>query len=365
MPNTALKLDSLDNLDTAQPPAVNTVTVGELGEHERAAWDHYARHHDRGTIYHRCVWKNIVASEFAHDTHYLVAKRADDIVGILPMVRIKSALFGDYVVSMPFLNYGGALGDDATVENALMLEAAALCERLGVSHAEFRDDAPRDNWPSRTDKVSMLLPLPREADDLWKDIGKKRRSDVKRSAKRGATVRRGREELLDDFYDVFAHNMRDLGTPVYARSFFKTMLEHLPAQSYIVAAYMDERAVAAGFLIRDGSRLEIPWASALREYNRFSVNTLLYWEVLKDAIESGAEMFDFGRSSVDGGTYAFKKRWGATEHQLHWHYWLSEGKDMPNLTPNNPKYQLAINVWRRLPVPITRILGPHLVRNLP
>lgn len=143
------------------------------------------------------------------------------------------------------------------------------------------------------------------------------------------------------------------------------ILENLPDSCFIVVVRHKGVPVSAAFLLGYRHCLEIPWASSLREANSIGVNMLLYWEVLKYAIESGYQQFDFGRSSVDGGTYRFKKQWGAKPRQLFWHYWLPDGGRMPQLTPNNPKYQLAIKAWQNLPLWAANWLGPKLIKNLP
>jgi serine/alanine adding enzyme len=280
-------------------------------------------------------------------------------------VRLKSALFGDFLVSLPFFNYGGVLANRPEADAALMTAAGDLGTRLGVSHIEFRDQQPRTGWPVRTDKVAMLLDLAPTADAQWKALGTKLRAQIKRPEREGATTRFGGTELVPDFYRVFARNMRDLGTPVYAQSLFRRITEQLPGVARVAVVYLQDRPVAAGFTLRHGDRMEIPWASSLREWNRVGVNMQLYWSVLKDAIESGVRQFDFGRSSVDAGTYKFKLQWGAKPRQLYWHYWLKPGEAMPNLTPHSPKYALAIRAWQRLPVPVANMLGPWIVRRLP
>ncbi|WP_116348508.1 GNAT family N-acetyltransferase [Alkalilimnicola ehrlichii] len=211
----------------------------------------------------------------------------------------------------------------------------------------------------------MELLLPDDPAPLWSDIGSKLRAQIKRPRREGVTVDAGGANLLAAFYSVFARNMRDLGTPVYPKRFFLRILELFPDQAFIVTVKHRGRPVAAAFLLGWQDRLEIPWASSIREYNRIGVNMLLYWEALCAAIERGYRCFDFGRSSVDSGTYRFKRQWGARPVPLYWYYWLPPGKSLPNLTPDNPKYQLAIRLWQRLPVAVTNLLGPSLVKNLP
>ena len=344
----------------AAPLNIHMLEAG--GEH---LWDAYAAQHPQATLYHLSGWRELIHSVFGHETLYLYAARGAAMAGILPLVRLKSRMFGDYLVSMPYFNYGGAVTENPTVSQFLMDAAAERARELGCSHIEFRDTDSRPSWPVRTDKVIMELPLPADAAALWSAFSPKLRAQIRKPQKEGAEFVRGGSELLPEFYAVFARNMRDLGTPVYSRSFFKAILDAFPKHASIALVRYKHRAVAAGFLLGYRDRIEIPWASSLREFNSLGVNMLLYAEALRMAIEDGYRVFDFGRSSVDSGTYKFKKQWGASERQLYWHYWLARGGPLPQLTTNNSKYQLAIAVWKRLPLFVTNRLGPPIVKNLP
>lgn len=344
-------------------------SVIELDRADEAAWDAYVARHPSASIYHLSSWRRLIADWYGHQAHHCYARDTNTggIVGVLPLIRLRSLLFGDYLVSMPYFNYGGAIADSADVEESLMTHAAALAGQLGCSHIEFRDTATRrGKWAVRTDKVGMQLELPASVDALWTNLGSKLRAQVKRPQREaGVEVQRGGCELLSDFYDVFSRNMRDLGTPVYPRAMFEDILKTFPQAASIVVVRFAGRAAAAGFLIGFRERLEIPWAASRRELNRLGFNMLLYWETLKFAVEQRYAIFDFGRSSRDGGTHQFKKQWGARETPIHWHYWTAAGREMPNLTPKNSKYGFAINVWKKIPVAVANRLGPWLVGNLP
>jgi FemAB-related protein (PEP-CTERM system-associated) len=179
------------------------------------------------------------------------------------------------------------------------------------------------------------------------------------------TVRIARYEELDNFYKVYSINMRDLGTPVYPRQFFRNILDHFPENSWICTVSIGTTPVASGFLLGFKEKLEIPWASSIREYNRLGPNMLLYWSCLEFACIHGFHVFDFGRSTVGEGTHRFKEQWGAVQHPMFWHYWMAEEGDMPEINPSNPKYRLAIGMWKKLPVSLTNLLGPRIVRNIP
>ncbi len=332
---------------------------------EHNAWNHYVESNAASSIYHYAEWRHLIHDVFGHECYYLYACINEEIVGILPLIRLKSRVFGDFMVSIPYFNYGGAIANSLSIEQKLIQAANNHAKKIGTNHIEYRDDIAREGLPSRTEKVNMILSLPDTHHDLWNSFTSKLRSQIRRSQREETRVNVGSAEVLNDFYTVFAQNMRDLGTPVYSKLFFSRILQTFPEHSKIVIVRLENRPVAAAFLLGDNEKLEIPWASTIKEVNHLSMNMLLYWEVLKYAIKNHYRYFDFGRSSKDSGTFRFKQQWGAKPKQCYWHYWLSENAELPRLNPDNPKFALAISIWKKIPISITKWLGPLIVKNLP
>ncbi|MFN3438995.1 MAG: FemAB family XrtA/PEP-CTERM system-associated protein [Acidovorax sp.] len=358
---------------TNSPPPVPSdrqelgpVTVARLAEEDTPAWDHFVSQQPQATSYHLSGWQTVLHKSFGHTSHHLVAKRAGHVVGALPLVQLNSALFGNFLVSLPFLNYGGVLAQDGEVHTKLLEQAVTVARDLACSHLELRETAPSATWPMRTDKVSMWLPLPATKEALWAQIGSKLRAQIKKGLGQGLTFDMGGVELLDDFYRVFSTNMRDLGTPVYAKRFFEIVLKEAPGQPELVLGRDAQgRPVAGALVLRHGARMEVPWASTLRRANGLNANMALYWTMLSHACEAGCSAFDFGRSTVDANTHRFKKQWGASAVPLYWHYWMADGTAIPQINPGNPKYRMAIAAWKRLPVVVANRLGPYISRTLP
>lgn len=345
-----------------------SIILDDIVSSDAVEWDRFVGDVEGSSIYHLSAWRDIIRKVFGHGANYLCAKdSAGQIQAILPLIHLKSTIFGSFLVSMPYFNYGGCLAHSAEACHELHKRAIELAKQKSASHIEFRDQERfgSGEMPERTDKVSMRLELPVHTDELWSALGSKLRSQIKRPMREKPEVKTGGIELLDDFYQVFSRNMRDLGTPVYSRAFFKAIFESFEANCRLVIVCKEGRPVAVGFMIGYKDMMEIPWASSLREYNKYGFNMLMYWEALKLSIENSYKFFDFGRSSYESGTYRFKKQWGAKPVQMHWHYWLKEGGEVPMLNPANPKYRMAINAWKRLPLPVANFIGPMLVKNLP
>lgn len=329
-------------------------------------WDDYVARHPQASLYHDSRWAELVRGCFHHKTYFLTSKDGTRLNGILPLVYLRSRIFGKALVSMPYFNYGGLLADDQATSERLISASLALQKELGADYIELRQNKPAPgSWPVRSHKVIMLLPLPPTADALWSGFKTKLRTRVRRAEKEGFTLHAGKHGLLNDFYNVFAQNMRDLGTPVYPSRFFRTILDTFPDNAHIVVVRRGSESIAAGFLTSYSNKIEVPWASSLRRFNHLSPNMLLYWHMLKYSISLGFQCFDFGRSTRDSGTFTFKEQWGAVPHETYWVYPGKDASQLPDHSPQSPKYLWATRVWRMLPLYVTNRCGPWIVRNIP
>jgi serine/alanine adding enzyme len=330
------------------------------------AWDQYIERHPAGTIDHLWGWRDVLRRALGHEAVYLVARRGPSIKGVLPLVLVRSRIFGRSVVSMPFLNYGGILADDSDVVEARVDAARDIAVGFRASHVELRHVQRQcSSLPSRRHKLSMTLALTGSTDQLWASLDRKVRNQVRKAQKSGLDVVSGGAELVDEFYGVFAHNMRDLGTPVYPKRLFEETLTSFSSQARVVVVRHQRRAVAAGISMRFGSSVLNPWASSLREARPLNPNMLLYWTMLEAAIAGGADVFDFGRSSPGGGTHQFKLQWGAVASPLCWEYVLLSRQEAPDQGPTNPKFARLISMWQKLPLWVANGVGPVIARHLP
>jgi serine/alanine adding enzyme len=344
---------------------VNGVQVS-IAQNPDSDWDAYVATRPGASIYLRADWSLLARDVFGHQAFFLHARAADGgLRGVLPLVQ-QRGLLGNFATSIPFFNYGGALADDDAAAGVLMERARELARERGCTYLELRDVERRPgDWQVRTDKASMVLALPPTDEQLGKQLGSKLRSQIKRAERETASVRRGGIELLPSFYEVFARNMRDLGTPVYPVKFFRAILERHAGQCMVVVIDHQGRPAAAGFLIFDGSVAEIPWAACRADAKPLGFNMRLYWELLKASIARGCTAFDFGRSTIDSGTYRFKQQWGAQPRQLHWHRWERHPRPAGDTHEPGAMLGLALRVWKKLPLPVANRLGPLVSPGLP
>jgi serine/alanine adding enzyme len=334
---------------------------------DRTDWDNYVDSNPAASNYHRYGWRDVVENSFGHHCYYLATReQSGSIVGVLPLVFMQSRLFGRFLVSQPFFNYGGLLCDTQEIGDDLLTEAGILRNELRAEHVELRHASLwQGDLPTKQHKVSMKLNLASDAESQWQQFNAKLRNQVRKAEKSGLSAEVGGKELLKGFYTVFVRNMRDLGTPVYSQAFFAEVLDTFPEHTRIITVYLEGNAVASGLITWFHDSVEIPWASSIRDFNPLCPNNLLYWTALKFAIEKGFKEFDFGRSTPGEGTYRFKEQWGAKPVQMNWQYLLPDGASMPELNTKNPKFEMAIRVWQKMPLQLTRLLGPHIVKNIP
>jgi FemAB-related protein (PEP-CTERM system-associated) len=339
------------------------VTIEDCSDPGR--WDSFIQERPDATGYHLWAWRGVFERAFGHPTTYLLASREGVTTGVLPLVSFRSMLFGRFLVSLPFVNYGGVLAIDDASANALVARASSIATLRHARYVELRHRERRfDALVPKQHKVTMLLPLRSSVAQMWDALDRKVRNQVRKAQKSGLVALSAGIERLDDFYRIYAHNLRDLGTPVYARRFFEEVLCAFPERSGLVIVTHQNRPIAASVTWRWRDTVEVPWAGSLRAYNAMSPNNLLYWTIILGAIAEHARVLDFGRSTPNEGTFHFKRQWGAEPLPLWWEYDLLRGS-MPDNSPKNSRFRLAIETWKRLPLPLTNAVGPHLVRSIP
>jgi FemAB-related protein (PEP-CTERM system-associated) len=353
-------------------PSVS-ITVNKFNENA-ALWDSYVSNHPHASVYHLWFFKTVVEKTYRHRSHYLVAKNDSGIIkGVVPLFYIPSLFLGKSLVSIPFCDYGGVLADSPEVEKALIDAVLKLTKKYKTGYFELRQTSPlhdidiafpqlKSNIEVMTSKVRMKVALPADSDTLFDSFPAKLKSQIRKPQKEGCTVQTGGLELLDDFYDVFVYNMRDLGSPVHSINMIRNTISLHPEKNRLFVVYHDNIPVACSCVAGFRETLVNPWASFKRTYQKIAPNMLLYWEMLQYAVKEGYTYFDFGRSTPNEGTYKFKAQWGAVPEQL---YWYKIGRFKNSSGPSEEgKKERFIQVWSKLPLSVTMIVGPLLRRQL-
>lgn len=331
-----------------------------------ADWEDYLSRQGAAAMYCGPRVVCALAEGLRQDAYLIEARKEGRVTGVLPLIHMRSMLFGSFLVSLPYVSWAGVIADDADAVRVLGCAATNLADELDVSFVELRQSEPLTHpglVAGRTSKMQMRLPIS-TPEATWSRLKSEVRTQVRKAMKSDLVVEWGGPERLDAFYDVFARNMRDLGTPVFPSALFRKILGAAGRDAELGIVTLDGAPVASCLVVHGPGLTEIPSAASLREHRKTAANSLMYWRAIERAIERGQTVIDFGRSTPGGATYTFKSKWGAEPHPVAWQYYLRRG-DTQAMRPDNAKFKLAIKLWQHLPVAATRVLGPFIVRGIP
>ncbi len=329
-------------------------------------WESFVDSMPEASNYHRWIWRRVIQETYGHAPYYLAATAGGRMEGVLPLVFVKSRLFGDSLVSMPFFSYGGVLARSESAHQALIAKGMDLAQDLSARNIELRQaTADISGWHTVTEKVAMGVQIPSDAAEMWNRLNPKIRKRIRHSRKSGLTTCWAGGEAVEDFYGVFATNMRNLGTPVYPRTWFAKICACLDSETRILRVQNEGRTVAAAFVHVFRDTVELPWAASLADSRKEFSTLLLYWTLLEWAAENGYRRVDLGRCTPGSGNYQFKHHWVCEEQPLCWSYWLKGGAAVPHRHADSARFRWAIQTWKHLPLAVANALGPRIVRGMP
>ena len=345
-----------------------TTEVHVLDDAAAPRWGRFVGARPEAGFFHWSAWKRVIEESFRHPTYFLYAERAGEICGVLPLVHLNSRLFSNGLISLPFCVAGGPLGIDAAALEALDRRAEALLSELGADFLEYRSppqlhDAAQDGWV-RKDNLYANFARDLEADEdaNLKAIPRKQRAVVRKALKSDLGYRIDAD--TEAFYRLYALNQRNLGTPVPSKAYFRNLKAAFGEDCEVLTVIDGDRPIASVLSFYFRGAVMPYFTGGLPEARRLGANDLMYWRLMRHAVGRGATRFDFGRSKAGTGPYAFKKNWGFEPTPLVYEYRLRDGHAIPDVNPLNPKYQLFIKLWQRLPLSVANLIGPHILRNI-
>jgi FemAB-related protein (PEP-CTERM system-associated) len=338
-----------------------TLALLDLANHAR--WDDFVDRCPDATFFHRAGWQTVIESAFGHPTWFMYAQRDGQILAILPLAQIKSRWFGNTLCSLPFCVYGGIASIDQGAADALDLAAQALAARLQVDHLEYRNlGHSHAHWLQQDLYVTFRKALHADPQQNMLEIPRKQRAMVRKGISAG--LHSAIDGDVDHFFDAYADSVHRLGTPVFAKRYFQ-LLQHVFGQDCEVVTIYNGSEVVSSVLVFHFRREVLPYyGGGGAQARALAANDFMYWEVMRRACEKGCTLFDFGRSKLGTGAFDFKKNWGFAPQPLHYAYQLHRARSVAQHNPLNPKYQLLIKAWRKLPLPLANALGPRIVRYL-
>jgi len=341
------------------------MNIVEYDDRYAERWDRFVLEQPNGTFFHLTGWKRAVERTFGHQAHYLLALQGEQVAAVLPLFLVRSRLFGRFLVSNPFAVYGGICTDDEEARRLLIRRTEQLAADLKVDYAEFRnrslDPSP---WPHSDLYVTFIEDLPQDPEDCLRNLPRKARAAARQSIEFDLQAEFSLDQL-DRHYQLNAVQMRRLGSPGLPRAWFRALAEEFSDRSTILTVTHQQQPIASVlvFLFRD---TVMPYYSgSLAEYNHVHPNNFMYLKLMEYGVGQGYRRFDFGRSRIDTGPYRFKKHQGFTPQPLMYQFYLHRAEEIPSVNPSNPKFDIPKLIWRKLPLPVTKWLGPKLVRGIP
>lgn len=337
-----------------------------INNDNRAAWNAYLLSRNNSSFYQLHEWGLINEKHFGHKVFNLAVFEDGEINGVFPAVLLNSRLFGKILCSMPFVNYGGICSDSDAITNALMEKAINIAMDNNCDYLEIRSAKKLEyDLPFTEHKVSMTVDLSEDPTILWNKFTSKHRTNIRRAYKNELHVKSGGIELLETFYKIIAISWKIHGTPFYKKSYFEEIIDKFRDKIRIFICYKSDKPIAAAFNGYYKNTVEGMWAGALPIARKLQYSYVLYWEMIKHACEAGYHHFHLGRSSIESGGENFKKKWNAYQTQLYWYYFLNNAKNLPELNVENPKYRLAMNLWKNMPTFATDFIGPFISKYIP
>lgn len=341
------------------------MNIEALSSASEADWDAYVSRQAEATVFHRAGWKRVIERSTGHEGSYWLAREQGQVVGIYPFFILSTRLFGTLGVSLPFVGYGGLVTDGPEIERALTDEAAKQARAAGCDSIELRQLHPlKLDWPTTDRKVATTIPTDGGAGQMFSRLHQNVRNKIRKAAKNGVSVQQG-AEFLPEFYAIYSRNLRDLGTPVITRRFFEAAVAAFPQQVRVYRALRNGKTLAAKVVVADADTCHFVWSASLREELCHAPVHAMNWKAIEDACEAGCRRIDLGRSTAESSHHDFKKYWGGESRTLPWAYQLLGRTDIPGLNKENGAFSLAIALWKRLPLGVSRMLGPPIARGLP
>jgi FemAB-related protein (PEP-CTERM system-associated) len=355
-----------DSLVKPTEVTITPVSVSPFEDSDTASWERFVISHPEGTFFHRLGWMRVMEKTYRYKPYYFCAKRGNRIVGIAPSFLVSSWVTGRRLISLPFAVYGGICAEDPEAEKALVGRLEQLALALDVEYLELRNRTGEtlNGYHTNTRYATFTMPLMPDPEALYKSLPKDIRYMIRKGEKAGLYVRHGFEQL-DSFFRLMTINLRRLGTPAFPRSLFENLITEFQGNVDLAVVYLKEEPLAGGlsFLSRDW--MQPYYIGSTEEAKSLAANNFLWWELIKFAAESGRSTFDFGRSKKDSGNFDFKKKWNPQITSLPYQVRLVRGRKVPDFSPMNPKFELATSVWKKLPLGLTRVVGPRVVRWFP
>ncbi len=329
-------------------------------------WNELVSAHPNATPYHLYEWGEICRA-VGNEPIYLKDG------GVLPLVFIKSLIFGNRLVSMPLADHGGPLSEERYTMQ-LLGESIKSAESKGVDYIELRDISQNQKslyesagFKCRQNYITFELDLNKTNTELLSVMRKNLRTEIHKLEREQELqfVELKSVNEIEDFYKLYLETMKRHGSPQLSIKFFykmKELLELLGAVKVFFAVYEGKKVAA--FVVISFNKKIYHWSSVVdNDYRILDPQTFLMWELISWARSYGYTILDLGRTRRGGNIYFAKSAWGASERDLVDAFYFF-GREHKPADPEDKFYKLASRVWRVLPFFVTNFLGPKIAPKI-
>jgi FemAB-related protein (PEP-CTERM system-associated) len=324
-------------------------------------WDDYVLQNPFSYPQQLFGWKRILEKTYGLETLYLVAWENGNIVGALPLFKVQGRWLRNYLSSLP----GGIIADREDIARTLFEHAKSFTQELQANYLKVRDNTYSWNLsPEVVVEQTSILDLTVGTETIWKNFKSEARNRIRKAEKSGLQIDMGKK-YLTEFYEVLATNFRDMGTPIFSFHFFQDLVKEFPEAIELFVIKLGNKVISEMFLFSFRNTLYSPFIAGLKDYSSYCSNDLLYWEAIQYASHRGFESFNFGKNRKDSGAARFKQKFNVKPKDLYDYYYLNRVPEIPKIGRTSWKVQALRAAWKKLPVGLTKKLGPIVRKDLP
>lgn len=341
-----------------------SLTVREMTHEDEGQWDEFVRRSPAAVPHHLLGWREVIRNGYGLRPRYLVARNSSGIVGVMPLFEVRSLLQGHHFTTPP----GGICAQSTEAGLALLERAQDLVAESGARFLAIRDSRERWDADLVTDdsQCTVVVDLSPGLDAIRAGFRKDLRAHIRKAEASGLTLRSGMDQL-NEFYAMFSAFVRQSGTPVFGKRLLTETVRVFDGQLWLLGIWEGETMAGGGLQFLLGDTMSGVWGASLAAHFSQRPNHLMYWESIRYGCQEGFRRLDLGRCRIGSGQHKFKLQWGGEEVPLYQQFHLRRTDKRPLVADDvaSGRARPLARLWGRLPLPVTRLMGPVIRRHLP
>jgi CelD/BcsL family acetyltransferase involved in cellulose biosynthesis len=342
---------------------MNVVQIDPFAD---ARWLAFLEGAQGASIFHHPAWLKVLRETYDYSPICLAAIEADSLVGLLPLMEVRSWLTGNRAVCLPFSDMCGAVVQNESALRALLRCAEELRNDRAWKYVEIRDSGVSDRFGTVARYKLHRTLLGGDPEALFRTLSQQSRRKLRKAEKVGVSVeRRTDPEALRAFIQLNALTRRKHGVPPQPDSFFWN-IERIILKAglgFIGTATLEGRIVATAVFLHWKNTIVYKFGASDEEALSAAANYSVMWDAMRWGCEHDFSLFDFGRSDLrNEGLLQFKKGWGSQESDL---IYVRCGASIEGRTSDSPgKLERVKPIISRIPLPILKLVGRKVYAHI-